>query len=126
MEKFTALYCRFAYGDVSEMIEEQKNLLLKAAEDNGLSNTRFYIDSGVSGLDMNRPAFNELMADMENGKIEAVIAKDPSRICRRSSVSSEYIEEIFPAHGVRFISADLPGEGSLMDILLAAREKSTH
>ena len=85
MDKITALYCRFAYGDVPEIIEEQKALLLQTACDNGLSNTRFYVDSGVSGLTMDRPAFNELMADMENGLIEAVIAQDASRICRRSS-----------------------------------------
>ena len=83
MDKITALYCRFAYGDVPEIIEEQKALLLQTACDNGLSNTRFYVDSGVSGLTMDRPAFNELMADMENGLIEAVIAQDASRICRR-------------------------------------------
>ena len=76
MDKITALYCRFAYGDVPEIIDEQKALLLQAASDNGLSNTRFYVDSGVSGLTMDRPAFNELMADMENGLIEAVIAQD--------------------------------------------------
>lgn len=122
MDKITALYCRFAYGDVPEIIEEQKSLLQKAAEENGLTNTRFYVDSGVSGLTMDRPAFNELMADMENGLIEAVIAQDASRICRRASVSTEYIEEIFPSHGVRFLSAEVPSDKSLMDILLAARD----
>ena len=124
MDKITALYCRFAYGAVPEIIEEQKALLLQTACDNGLSNTRFYVDSGVSGLTMDRPAFNELMADMENGLIEAVIAQDASRICRRSSVSTTYIEEIFPAHGVRFLSAEAPSDKSLMDILLAARDSS--
>ena len=82
------------------------------------------MDSGVSGLTMDRPAFNELMADMKNGLIEAVIAQDASRICRRSSVSTTYIEEIFPAHWVRFLSAEAPSDKSLMDILLAARDSS--
>ena len=110
MDKITALYCRFAYGDVPEIIEGQKALLLQTACNNGLSK--------------DRPAFNELMADMENGLIEAVIAQDASRICRRSSVSTTYIEEIFPAHGVRFLSAEAPSDKSLMDILLAARDSS--
>ena len=37
MDKITALYCRFAYGDVPEIIEGQKALLLQTACNNGLS-----------------------------------------------------------------------------------------
>ena len=70
---------------------------------------------------MDRPAFCELMSDMEKGLISAVIAEDASRICRRSSVSSQYIEEIFPSYGVSFQSAREDSDQSLMDALLLTR-----
>ena len=122
MEKITALYCRFAYSDNPEVIEQQKQHLTDFARENGFSNLKFYIDSGVSGLTMDRPAFCEMMNDMEQGEICTVIAEDASRICRRSSVSSEYIEEIFPSLGAAFLPAGREEEQSLMDVLLSSRE----
>lgn len=124
MEKITALYCRFAYGDAQEDIERQKLLLSEFAAKNGCSSPRFYIDSRVSGLTMDRPAFNQLMEDMEHGLISTVIAGDATRICRRASVSSEYIDEIFPSYGVKFLSAEKESEQSLMDVLLSGRKEN--
>lgn len=119
--KITALYCRFAYGDSEEIMEEQKNEIAEFAKANGYENCKFYIDNGVSGLVMDRPAFNELMKDIENGLVATVIASDEKRICRRQSVSEQYIEEIFPSFGVTFVAANDKEKGSLMDILLSGR-----
>ena len=121
MEKITALYCRFAYNDTPEAIEAQETLLYNFAVSHGFSNIKGYVDNGVSGLTMDRPAFNELMADIEAGLVSAVIAADESRICRRSSVSAEYIEDIFPSHGVTFYAAEEKSSKSLMDILTSSQ-----
>jgi len=117
MEKITALYCRFAYSDTPDVIDEQEALLYNFAVEKGFTNIKGYVDNGVSGLIMDRPAFNELMADIEAGLVSCVIAADESRICRRSSVSSQYIEEIFPSHGVTFYAAASGKGKSLMDVL---------
>jgi len=96
-------------------------LLYNFAVDHGFSNIKGYIDNGVSGLTMDRPAFNELMADIEAGLVGAVIAADETRICRRSSVSTEYIEDIFPRYGVAFYAAAEKSSGNLMDILTSSK-----
>ena len=47
-DKITALYCRLSNDDdlqgESNSITNQKNILLKFAQDNGFSNPQFYID----------------------------------------------------------------------------------
>ena len=49
----TALYCRLSKDDKnsseSMSIQSQKGMLKRYAEENGLLNTKFYIDDGYSG-----------------------------------------------------------------------------
>ena len=40
ISKITALYCRFAYSDTPELIEEQEMLLYNFAVDHGFTNIK--------------------------------------------------------------------------------------
>lgn len=51
-----------------------------------------------------RPEFARMMNDIRAGKVTCVIVKDLSRLGRNMIESGEYIEQIFPRMGVRFIS----------------------
>jgi DNA invertase Pin-like site-specific DNA recombinase len=62
------------------------------------------IDDGYSGIIFDRPAFKEMMADIEAGKINCVIVKDLSRLGREYIETGRYLRRIFPAYGVRFIA----------------------
>jgi Site-specific recombinases, DNA invertase Pin homologs len=62
------------------------------------------IDDGFSGSSFDRPAFQEMMADVKAGKINCIVVKDLSRFGRNYLDSGEYIEKIFPFLGVRFIA----------------------
>jgi len=62
------------------------------------------IDEGYSGIFFDRPAFNEMMKDIAEGKTNCVIVKDLSRLGRNYIETGRYIRNIFPAYGVRFIS----------------------
>ena len=42
----------------------------------------YYIDDGYSGTNFNRPAFEKLLQDITNGKINTIIVKDLSRLGR--------------------------------------------
>lgn len=63
-----------------------------------------YIDNGKTGQSFDRPAFNQMIADMENGRINCCIVKDLSRLGRNAIDAGYYIEKYFPLHGIRFIS----------------------
>lgn len=106
--RITALYCRLSQDDGldgdSNSIQNQKNILERYAADHHFPNPRFYVDDGYSGASFNRPDFQRMMADMEEGKIGVIITKDLSRLGRNQLHTGLYIEERFPQFGVRYIA----------------------
>ena len=65
-----------------------------------------YIDDGYSGLNFNRPAFQRMIEDAKIGKIDTIIVKDLSRLGRDYIGVGDYLEQIFPVLGVRFIAVN--------------------
>lgn len=63
-----------------------------------------YADINISSFASVRPAFEEMIADIQAGKINCVIVKDISRFGRHYIQTMEYISEVFPRMGVRFVS----------------------
>ncbi len=61
-------------------------------------------DDGYSGVNFDRPAFQEKMDEIRSGKINCVVVKDLSRFGRNYIEAGQYLEKIFPFLGVRFIS----------------------
>jgi DNA invertase Pin-like site-specific DNA recombinase len=62
------------------------------------------VDDGYTGSNFERPAFQEMMADIKAGKINCIVVKDLSRFGRDHLEAGTYIEKIFPVLGVRFIA----------------------
>ncbi len=62
------------------------------------------VDDGFTGSNFQRPAFQEMIADVKAGKIDCIVVKDLSRFGRDHLEAGEYIERIFPFLGVRFIA----------------------
>ena len=106
--KKTALYCRLSQDDGiegdSNSIQNQKAILQKFAEDHHFPSPCFYVDDGFSGGTFQRPAFQQMISDMENGGIGIIVTKDLSRLGRNQLHTGLYIEERFPMFGVRFIA----------------------
>ncbi len=63
-----------------------------------------YTDDGISGSSFERPGFNQMMADIEAGKINCVVVKDLSRFGREYIEAGTLLERVFPSLGVRFIA----------------------
>ena len=63
-----------------------------------------YIDQGFTGTNFNRPDFQRMIRDIENGKINMVVTKDLSRLDRDYIETGEYIEKWFPENNVRYVS----------------------
>ena len=107
-----AIYIRLSKEDVekgfdeSESIINQKSLLTEYVGNLGweyeLVDT--YIDPGYTGTNFNRPDFQRMIRDIENGKVNMVITKDLSRLGRDYIETGEYIEKWFPEHEVRYVS----------------------
>ncbi|MEG0570468.1 MAG: recombinase family protein, partial [Oscillospiraceae bacterium] len=102
----TALYCRLSQEDMlqgeSNSIKNQKLMLQKYADDHRLLNCKFYVDDGFSGADFNRPAFKNMMTEVEKGNIGTVIVKDQSRLGRDYLQTGMLMEITFPQYDVRF------------------------
>ena len=79
-------------------------ILQRYVSDHHFSNPCFYVDDGYSGASFQRPGFQQMMADMENGEIGIIITKDLSRLGRNQLHTGLYIEERFPMFGVRYIA----------------------
>lgn len=85
---------------------ETQQAIIKAfiSENPNLELTEIYIDNGLSGQSFQRPAFNRMIEDMENGKINCCISKDLSRMGRNAIDTGYYIEKYFPTKGIRYIA----------------------
>ena len=78
--------------------------MLGYAEQHGFSNCVHYTDDGWSGGNFDRPAWKQLVADIEAGKVATVLVKDMSRIGRDYLQTGYFTEVLFRQHEVRFIA----------------------
>ena len=62
------------------------------------------VDDGYSGVNFDRPGFQEMMELIRDGKVNCVIVKDLSRFARNFVESGKYLQQIFPFLNVRFIA----------------------
>lgn len=107
-DKITALYCRLSRDDElqgdSNSIKNQKTILQKYADDNGFTNTEFFVDDGYSGTNFDRPDWQRLISQVEEGRIGTIIVKDMSRLGRDYLKVGYYTEVLFPASDIRLIA----------------------
>ena len=94
--------------DESNSIENQRLLLHSYIEkQNDLSGEIVeYVDDGYTGTNFNRPAFQKMIIDLKQGEIKTIVVKDLSRLGRDYIGVGDYIEQIFPLMGVRFIAVN--------------------
>lgn len=70
----------------------------------GYTNIVTFVDDGVSGVTMDRPGFNEMMRQLEEGKASALFVKDLSRLGRNYIEVGRLMEEFFPEHNIRLVA----------------------
>jgi len=108
-DKYSAgVYCRLSvddnnYGE-SCSIGTQKTILTKHCKDNNFPIFNYYIDDGWSGTNFDRPAFKQMMQDINDGKINLVVVKDLSRFGRDYIEMGIIIERDFEAKNIRFVA----------------------
>ena len=103
------LYVRLSREDgdkeESDSIGNQRSLLQEYVSfDGDIVVHDVYIDDGYSGTNFERPSFRRMINDATSHVINCVIVKDLSRFGRNYIDVGQYIERVFPAMNVRFIS----------------------
>lgn len=63
-----------------------------------------FLDDGYSGRNFERPEIQKLLRGVKKKEIQCIIVKDFSRFGRNYIEIGDYLEQIFPFLGVRFIS----------------------
>ena len=93
----------------SESISNQRLLLrhyISLDKDLNTFNIKEYVDDGYSGTSLNRPALQRLFEDVKDRRVNCIIVKDISRFMRDYITLGDYLENIFPFLGIRFISVN--------------------
>lgn len=105
-----ALHCRLSKDDEqvgeSVSIGTQKLILEKHCEEHGFYMFDVYVDDGFSGLNFERPEFQRMLKDIEDGKINLVITKDLSRLGLDYIQTGYYTEVYFAQKRVRYIAVN--------------------
>ena len=94
--------------DESDTISNQRKLLYGEIKSRALTEYRVieYVDDGHTGINFERPAFQRMIQDAKHGMVQALIVKDFSRMGRDYIGTGDYLEQFFPAMGIRVISVN--------------------
>ena len=110
----TTYKVRVAFSETA--VETMEEKILRMIRNEGVTNdgtcaimeapqmSRHYTDDGWSGGNFERPAWKQLVADIEAGKVAHVIVKDMSRAGRDYLQTGFYTEVFFRQHGVHFVA----------------------
>lgn len=115
IDGFIAMYLRISDDDndigekkkESSSISNQRKVLWEYIKSNTvLANysVREFLDDGYSGVNLRRPGVQKLLKEVQEGNVACIIVKDLSRFGRNYIEVGDYIEQIFPFLGVRFIA----------------------
>jgi DNA invertase Pin-like site-specific DNA recombinase len=110
-QKMTVLYLRLSKDDisaenaVSNSILNQRDMLVKYAEQNGFTPYICLSDDGRTGTNYDRPGWQELMAMIDADEVGAIILKSLDRM-GRNYLESGMLREMFTEKGIRLIAVN--------------------
>ncbi len=91
----------------SDSVQNQRDLLyhfVQSKEEFNHAKIETFIDDGFSGTNFQRPAIQRLLEKAKKKEVDCIVVKDLSRFGRNYVEVSDYLDQIFPFLGVRFIS----------------------
>ena len=89
----------------NEALQNQKLLLREFIQgQSDLKLLSIYEDNGETGTNFRCPGFEAMMETACDGKANCIVVKDLSRFGRNYIEAGNYLENVFPSLGVRFIS----------------------
>lgn len=118
MNCFIGLYLRLSQEDrdkegrifdESSSITGQREILqdfIRTHEEFATAQTIEFCDDGYSGTNFDRPGIKNLIEAAKAGVVQCIIVKDFSRFGRNYIEVGNYLEQVFPFLGIRFISVN--------------------
>ena len=105
----TAIYARLSDFDAvlrdSESLEVQISYIKEYINHrDDLMLLDVFADKRCTGTNFDRPEFERLLKALQERKINCIVVKDFSRLGRNFVETGQYLEQVFPLFGVRFIA----------------------
>lgn len=85
-------------------IPEQVSRMKKYCESRDWMVYKIYTDSGFTGSNMDRPGLQEMIKDVQSGKLDMILVYKLDRLSRSQKDTLYLIEDVFDKHGVGFTS----------------------
>ncbi len=93
-----------SYGDDGCSIENQQRIVADhIAKLPDAAVAGYYVDDGFTGTNQDRDGFQQMIRDLEDGRIDGIAAKDASRLGRDYVECQSFIRDTLPALGARLI-----------------------
>ena len=102
-----ALYSRVSTAEQAKegySIGEQEERLAAYCEARGWKDYKHFTDAGYSGANMNRPALQEVIRLIHQGKVNRIIVYKLDRLSRSQKDTLELLEDLFIPNDIDFIS----------------------
>lgn len=105
----TAIYARLS--DFDDVLRNTESLEVQISYVKEYINHRddlmlldVFADKRCTGTNFDRPEFERLLKALQERKIDCIVVKDFSRLGRNFVETGQYLEQMFPLFGVRFIA----------------------
>ena len=105
----TAIYARLS--DFDDVLRDAESLEVQISYIKEYINRRddlmlldVFADKRCTGTNFDRPEFERLLKALQERKINCIVVKDFSRLGRNFVETGQYLEQVFPLFGVRFIA----------------------
>ena len=105
----TAIYARLS--DFDDVLRDTESLEVQISYIKEYINHRddlmlldVFADKRCTGMNFDRPEFERLLKALQERKIDCIVVKDFSRLGRNFVETGQYLEQVFPLFGVRFIA----------------------
>ena len=105
----TAIYARLS--DFDDVLRDSESLEVQISYIKEYINHRddlmlldVFADKRCTGMNFDRPEFERLLKALQERKINCIVVKDFSRLGRNFVETGQYLEQVFPLFGVRFIA----------------------
>ena len=105
----TAIYARLS--DFDDVLRDAESLEVQISYIKDYINHRddlmlldVFADKRCTGTNFDRPEFERLLKALQERKINCIVVKDFSRLGRDFVETGQYLEQVFPLFGVRFIA----------------------